>query len=415
MPTLQEVVQTHLELSGKSIRALAKEAKITYPTLLGVVNRGSVPRKSEHRESLREVLEIDDEDEWQEILMASTTNGMAITPGQTQTLQQLISQKMYARGMTEQQLAEQAEVAYSTVMGITRKGSIPREDSLNSVVDVLGLEPEEVRAAIGASRAMRRSGGTDVIEKEPKEVIGLAQVVGKHIRTRGQSMGSFAEDLGVGYFLLSRFLETGEPPKDKNVLKALRKMLDLSKEDFDDAVAKGKEEPEPAELGPQDELLGEDANALQLAMVNYMREHDLTLKALAKRADLSQVTVSRLVKQGQAPTRATTHIKLQELLGLSPNRYQALVGTGQDETGALTVQAADADEEETDGYAADDSYEPQGIAEAEQKATESGPQESIAALSGSSGVPTKDELIALVKKLGPKQREALKTFLAAMV
>ena len=46
MPTLQEVVQNHLEVNDVSIRALAKEAGITYPTLLGVVNRGSVPRKS---------------------------------------------------------------------------------------------------------------------------------------------------------------------------------------------------------------------------------------------------------------------------------------------------------------------------------------------------------------------------------
>ena len=60
-------------------------------------------------------------------------------------------------------------------------------------------------------------------------------------------------------------------------------------------------------------------------MAPFMRDNRMTLKALAKKADLSQVTVSRLVKQGQMPTRATTHLKLQELLGMSPERYQGLI------------------------------------------------------------------------------------------
>ena len=136
MPTLQEVVQNHLEVNDVSIRALAKEAGITYPTLLGVVNRGSVPRKADHREALQRILDIDDET-WSEILVASSTGGLAVSTVMTATLQELVRQKMYARGLTEQQLAEEADVAYSTVMGITRKGSIPREDSLNRVVDVL--------------------------------------------------------------------------------------------------------------------------------------------------------------------------------------------------------------------------------------------------------------------------------------
>ena len=54
-----------------------------------------------------------------------------------------------------------------------------------------------------------------------------------------------------------------------------------------------------------------------------------------------------------------------------------------------------------DEYEPTDNYEPQPIGEYE--------------LAADHTPPTKDELIALVKKLGPKQRDALKTFLAAMV
>ena len=122
----------------------------------------------------------------------------------TATLQQLVQKKMYARGLTEQQLAEEAGVAYSTVMGITRKGSIPREDSLNRVVDVLGLDPDEVRAAVGASRAIRR-GGTGVEEKPETEIVPLSHLVAKTMQSRGQTIGSFAKDLALATLLWPNF------------------------------------------------------------------------------------------------------------------------------------------------------------------------------------------------------------------
>ena len=413
MPTLQDVVQKHLSSHGISIRSLAQESGITYPTLLGVVNRGSVPRRQEHREALRELLGIEAR-AFTEILIESGADGFSPTGGPIQTLQQLINNKVLALGITEQRLAEQAGVAYSTVMGITRKGSIPREDSLNRLIDALDLEPDEVRAAVAASRALRRSGldqdGSE--DSESDEDVGLAVLVGRHMRSRGQSMGSFAKDLGIGYFRISRFLDTGIPFEDPAHLESLRHMLGLDRERFEAALAISKRDPRPADLGTGDNLAGAEGNPLQRAILEYMRSHSLTLKALAKRADLSQVTVSRLVKQGQAPSRATTHIKLQDLLGLDPDSYQALVARSP-QAGAALLSKGAADEEEHDDDEppsedeSDDGYHPQPV--------RGRPTAPVTAEEQPEGVPTKDELVALVKRLGPKQREALKTFLAAMV
>lgn len=413
MPTLQDVVQKHLASHDISIRSLAQESGITYPTLLGVVNRGSVPRRPEHREALRAALGMEPR-AFTEVLIASGADGFSPAGGPVQTLQQLINHKVLTLGLTEQRLAEQAGVAYSTVMGITRKGSIPREDSLNRLVDALLLDPDDVRAAVAASRALRRSGldqeGAD--DAASSDEVGLAVLVGRHMRSRGQSMGSFAKDLGIGYFRISRFLDTGIPFEDPAHLESLRHMLGLDRAHFDAALAISRRDPRPADLSADGEFSGSDGNPLQRAIVDYMRNHNLTLKALAKRADLSQVTVSRLVKQGQAPSRATTHIKLQDLLGLDPDSYQALVARTP-QTGAALLSKGAADDEEDDDTNApsdedsDDGYHPQPV--------RGRPTEPVSVEDPPEGVPTKDELVALVKRLGPKQREALKTFLAAMV
>ncbi|MHC5067829.1 MAG: hypothetical protein ACYTF0_04500, partial [Planctomycetota bacterium] len=61
MSTLQDIVKQHLDEYGISVRALATQAGLGYQIVLGVVNRGSVPRKAEHREALRRILDLDEE------------------------------------------------------------------------------------------------------------------------------------------------------------------------------------------------------------------------------------------------------------------------------------------------------------------------------------------------------------------
>lgn len=411
MATLQDIVQRHLATSGKSVRALATEAGLGYQIVLGVVNRGSLPRKGTNREALRRVLGID-EDSWAETIMESATSGAPrLTEGQEATLQQLVSREMYARGLTEQELAKLAGVAYSTVMGITRKGSIPRTDSLRKLTSALGLTHSKVSAAAALSRAARRNPEVTALgEDEEPDERNLAQMIADLIQSREQSIGAFAKDLGIGYLRLSRFLENGRPPEDDETLEAMRRALDIDTAAFDDALERSTQVPTGAFFAPKDDLLGVDANPLQRALVAYMREQDLTLKALAKRADLSQVTVSRLIKQGQSPTRATTHLKLQELLNLGPEDYQSLTnsGTASIRRAASSALTAHDDADYLDDED-DEDYAPQNLAmdaldpQLEQLAFDS------------DRPPSRDELVALVKRLGPKQRDALKRFLSTLI
>ena len=232
MPTLKDVVTDHLEAHGKSIRTLAREAGITYPTLLGVLNRGTVPRKKEHREALRKALGFDPE-AWNEILVASTSSFSRDNSEDFMTLQQLISREMYAEGLTEQSLAEKAGVAYSTVMGITRKGSIPRKPSLMKIVNSLNIDDDTIEEAVQNSRSIRQTGVNPVeMNEDPEEIDHLSSIVVKHIMARQQTIGSFAQDLRIGYLTLSRFLSTGVPPQDKQVLTSLRRMLGIDTETF---------------------------------------------------------------------------------------------------------------------------------------------------------------------------------------
>ena len=128
---------------------------------------------------------------------------------------------------------------------------------------------------------------------------------------------------------MAKFLDSGTPPSDEAILNSLKKILDLDTESFERSMELSADNPTPADIGPRDELLSDNANPLQEAMVSFMRDNKMTLKSLAKKADLSQVTVSRLVKQGQMPTRATTHLKLQELLAMSPERYQSMINKSE--------------------------------------------------------------------------------------
>ena len=413
--TLQDIARAYIDARGLSIREFAEAAGLSYQVALGVVSRASVPRKTEHRDKLRTLFELD-EDQWSAILVASTGEVPPAEPiefspdDEPEGLQALITHEMYAQGFTEQKLADAAEVAYSTIMGITRKGSIPREDSLKKLANALKIETERLEAATAMSRAARRNPeiGSNRHEK-PEDDRNLAQMVADHIQARQQTIGAFARDLGIGYLRLSRFLESGEVFEDEDgKLKTLRKMLEVDTQTFEKALARSQEEPEPAQFARKDDLLGVNANELQKALVAYMREHDLTLKALAKKADLSQVTVSRLVKQGQSPTRATTHLKLQELLEMDPEKYSKLVPLGRDdENSALTENGADAEEDdEDDEFDEDDGYEPLDMAPMDEDDEDELPEPGR--------TPSKDELISLVKKLGPKQRDALNKFLSTL-
>ena len=295
MPTLQEIVQNHLTDSGMSVRKLAEQSGIGYQALLGVVNKGSIPRKAEHRLALQAALDLDDET-WASALnesdIAHASGPVPVPETGPVTFQQLVTRELAERGLTERDLANTAEVPHPTVLGITRRGTIPRTDTIKRVAAILHLDIDSLDAAIETSRQVRRGGGNAPRAKVagPDEIPVLAELVAETIRKRNQSMGAFARDLGIGYMVIARLIERGTLPDEQSVLDALRGACEVTESTFTAVLNVSRNRPEAAIKPQRDELLDPDANALQRSLVSYMREQNLNLKSLAKRANLSQVT-----------------------------------------------------------------------------------------------------------------------------
>src|SRR3954467_12106063 len=160
MAQLKELLQQHLARNDTSLRVFSERTGISYPTVLALLSRGHVPRKPEHREALRRELGLD-QDAWAGVLAASQRDGVDIPAEGPLTLQQLVLKSLLAQGFTEQTFARLTGVPYPTVMGLTRKGAIPRTDTIHVIADKLGIPREDIDAAVEESLS-RRDPGDDV-------------------------------------------------------------------------------------------------------------------------------------------------------------------------------------------------------------------------------------------------------------
>ncbi len=404
MPTLQDVIEDHLSNTGKTLRRLSDETGISYPTLSNIIKNGKIPRKPVHRQRLRSALGMD-EKEWGAVLVATSHDIINLPSDGHLTLQQLVSREMYAHDLTEQSLSEKTGLPYPTIMGITRKGSIPRPVSLIVIAKVLNISVRDLEQAIEHSKNSRQDpaecGNLPIADKAPR----LNDLVMELVHKRQQTLGAFARDIDVGYLTLARFIESGQMPDDEHFTQAIHDALGLDERVFKAALEKAIAEPVGVELVRFDHMVGPNGTPLQHALAAFMRRHNLTLKDLAKRADLSQVTISRLVKQGQPPTRAITHKKLQRLLELDPADYEEML---TDQPQALTTSHVRADKSRRPTTSApsipgfgdddddDDDYQPQ----------EPG--------STTKAVHDDESIESLVSKLTPKQKRALKGLLKNM-
>lgn len=344
METLQDLVQRHLAETGASARSLAERLGMSYPTLLSIVNKGSLPRKQEHREGLRQLLGVNEYD-WSIVLLASA--GLEIDEADLEppTFQVLVARHMYSAGMTEQSLSKAAKVPYPTVVGVVRKGIIPRVNALEQLRRALGLDEAEVEAAVGNSRDRRRISERHTLDLVSGEE-GLATIVAGRIRDAGQTIAQFARDNQLGYLSLSRFLASGEPPADATARETLRQAVGLSRVVFERALDLDESAPHPATVTTRAGEPPPEATPLQVALLRFMRDHNLTIKSLSQRSGLSQITVSRLVKQGSPPSRARTHQQLQELLGLTEAEYLELIKPSGEVPLPTPVHADAGDEDE---------------------------------------------------------------------
>ena len=126
MPTIQQAVLDFLEHENMTPKQLAERSGINQLTINSLVKDGSLPRKAEHREYLRVVLDIKKES-WADMLLESS--GLPNLPDDVAPLQALIAKHMFLQGLTERGLSKLSGIPYGTVLGVVRKGAIPRGNS----------------------------------------------------------------------------------------------------------------------------------------------------------------------------------------------------------------------------------------------------------------------------------------------
>ncbi len=388
-PQLKELLQQHLSQKGVSIRVFAERTGMSYPTVLSLLHKGSVPRKPEHRESVRRELGLD-QDAWASVIAASQKDGIDIPEDGPLTLQQLVLKSLLSQGFTEQSFSKLSDIPYPTLMGMTRKGAIPRADTLALLGEKLGLTQEQIDEAVELSRALKRDGddtADDAIAEVPSsealsDAPNLAQLVADHIAGSGASIAHYARQHGVPYLSLTKLLNSGVPPRRKSILEPLSRALGLSEQAFETSLIKSKQSPTPASAKRDDVAM----TPLQEALHRLVQAKGLTTKAFSELADLSVLTATKLLKHGDLPGRTTTHDKLRNLLQVTPEEYHDLLERSR-ETGR----------------------------ESEERPAASTAMPYIAPAPAASTGPSVSELAELIERLNPRQREALKSFILTMV
>ena len=334
MATLQTLLKQHLEARNISVKTLAERLGISYPTVLALVNKGSVPRSQEHRDGIRKELGVPLEN-WAAVIAASMKDGVDIPSEGPLTLQQLITKTMLTQGLTEQRLSEKCGLPYPTLLGITRKGSIPRSDALATLSQALSLQPAEIAAAVALSKERRGQGegGGHVGQHGDDEHLpadaddgthgaNLAQIALDVITRSGTSTAAFAKQHDIPYISLTRLIRDGIPPVRSAILTPLRTALGLDETAFETALDRSKANPAPASRAKSSEIA---SNPLQASLLRVVEERGLTVKAFAELAELSVLTATRLLKKGDLPGRQATHTKLRGLLALGEADYELLL------------------------------------------------------------------------------------------
>lgn len=384
-PQLKELLQQHLSQKAVSIRVFAERTGMSYPTVLSLLHKGSVPRKPEHRESVRRELGLD-QDAWASVIAASQKDGVDIPEDGPLTLQQLVLKSLLSQGFTEQSFSKISGIPYPTLMGMTRKGAIPRADTLAVLGEKLGLSQEQIDEAVELSRSTKRDSDDEVPDAVSPEMLvdapNLSQLVADHIANSAVSIANYARQHGVPYLSLTKLLNSGVPPRRKSILEPLSRALGLSEQAFETSLIKSKHSPTPASA-KRDEV---EMTPLQDALHRLVQAKGLTTKAFSELADLSVLTATKLLKHGDLPGRTTTHDKLRNLLQVTPEEYHDLLERSR-----------------ADGRAADG----QPAASTETPYVAPAP----AAAQG----PSVSELAELIERLNPRQREALKSFILTMV
>ena len=396
MTSLREVLQKHLKTHKLNARMLAERLGVSYPTVLNLVNKGTIPRSDANREALQRELGLPS-DVWANLLAASQRHAVAIPTEGPLNLQQLLLKEMLQVGLSERSLAAKADLPYPLITGITRK--------------------EVLAQAAGRSKANRsiRGSAPAMVDPsvEPAEGPSLAQLALDAVTRGGQSVAAFARSHGIPYLSLTKLINTGRPPSREVVLQPLAKALSLGEAEFYAALARTSAAQAPADRSKASEIA---SNPFQAAIRRLMEEKGLSTVGLAELAGLSPITAARLVKKGELPGRQVTHQKLRSLLSLSESDYELLLARSRQSGGDATPTSMVAQGSALSPITA--KIQAAARAAAASSAASAPAPASVAqevvhqvVSAASAGHEDGSELLGMISKLNPGQRRALHQFL----
>lgn len=349
-PLLADLLKAHIEHTGSSARALAEKLDASYPSVLAWMSKGGVPRKPEHREALRRELALAT-DVFARVLAASSKDPIDIPEDGPLDLRQLVLKHLGQSGLTERTFADLAKIPYATLMGVTRRGAVPRGGTLEQLAQALGLSMDVVREATQRTRGEAEAAGHPVeitdepdthahaavelpaghshVETAPVLDAGgeLARIANERVAASGLSAAAYARTHDLPYLALSRLLATGLEPDSPEILAQLRAAFPPAL--VPAAVPAERAPQRPADEGSRALHRSDDAESaaghpLHAALLKLMRERGWSQMRFAKESGLAVPTAAKLLK-GELPGRGPTHQKLRELLGLDEAAYTALL------------------------------------------------------------------------------------------
>ncbi len=346
-PLLSDLLKAHLAATGGSARALAEKLDASYPSVLSWMSKGGVPRKPEHREGLRRELAMAP-DAFARVLAVSSKDPIDIPQAGPLDLRQLLLKHLNERNLTERTFADLSGIPYATLMGVTRRGAVPRGGTLEQLAQAIGIDIDLVRASADRTRGEAEAAGHPVevtAEAEPsmqritathaspaaessahEPASGdLARIANERVAASGLSAAAYARTHGLPYLALSKLLATGVEPEMSDVLAQLRAAFPPGPSTVANAPARtsaSAKEPGSRALHRQGDSVAD--HPLQEALLKLCKDRGWNQQKFAQASGLAVPTAAKLLK-GELPGRGPTHQKLREILGLDPVSYAALL------------------------------------------------------------------------------------------
>ena len=299
----------------------------------------------------------------------------------------MVTKALYSQGFSEQTFAKASGIPYPTVLGITRKGAVPRTDTLKRLAGALGFAEADVDSAAARSKNVRRD--SDAALAAPEEEgepapLDLNARVAAAARRRGSSIASWAKDHDLPYLSLMKLVGGAKPINGSDLRPRL------------DAALTADAPPEREALEPR------ARSPLHQALLSFVRGRSMTIKAFAESCNLSALTAARLIKHGALPGRATTHDKLRALLGLDEAAYDKLLRQHE----AAAPAAADDDADVAFEHTETEEIHADVLVASGEHGTALHPKRPQADL---------DELMGLIQRLSGSQRQALRQLIDTML